>query len=231
MMRDRTAAALVAEAIGTFLFFFVGAGSVVLGDYMTANGGTGPGLVGVALAHGLALAVLASALGAVSGAHFNPAVTLAIWIMGRINPLRAALYVVAQLIGALAAGVALKAVFADSWQPSNIGTPALGAGITPLLGIGVEAVLTALLVLVVIGTALDPRGPKLGGLAIGLAVAADILVGGPLTGAAMNPARWFGPAVAAGAYANWYVWWIGPAIGAAAAALIYRFALAEQQNA
>jgi len=231
MMRDRAAAALVAEAIGTFLFFFVGAGSVVLGDYMTANGGTGPGLVGVALAHGLALAVLASALGAVSGAHFNPAVTLAIWIMGRINPLRAALYVVAQLIGALAAGLALKAVFADSWQPSNIGTPALGAGITPVLGIGVEAVLTALLVLVVIGTAVDPRGPKLGGLAIGLAVAADILVGGPLTGAAMNPARWFGPAVAAGAYANWYVWWIGPAIGAAAAALIYRFALAEQHNA
>jgi MIP family channel proteins len=231
MMRNRAAAALVAEAIGTFLFFFVGAGTVVLGDYLAANGGTGPGLVGVALAHGLALAVLASALGAVSGAHFNPAVTLAIWIMGRINPLRAALYVVAQLIGALAAGLALKAVFADSWQPSNIGTPALGAGITPVLGIAVEAVLTALLVLVVIGTAVDPRGPKLGGLAIGLAVAADILVGGPLTGAAMNPARWFGPAVAAGAYANWYVWWIGPAVGAAAAALIYRFALAEQHNA
>ncbi len=231
MMRDRAAAALVAEAIGTFLFFFVGAGSVVLGDYMTANGGTGPGLVGVAFAHGLALAVLASALGAVSGAHFNPAVTLAIWTMGRIGPLRGTLYVVAQLIGALAAGLALKAVFADSWQPSNVGTPALGAGITAVLGIGVEAVLTALLVLVVIGTAVDPRGPKLGGLAIGLAVAADILVGGPLTGAAMNPARWFGPAVAAGAYANWYVWWIGPAVGAAAAALIYRFALAEQHNA
>ena len=229
-MRDRTAAALVAEAIGTFLFFFVGAGSVVLGDYLARNGGTGPGLLGVALAHGLALAVLASALGAVSGAHFNPAVTLAIWVMGKINPLRATLYVVAQLVGALGAGFMLKAVFADSWQPSNIGTPALGAGISPALGIGIEAVLTALLVLVVIGTAVDPRGPKVGGLAIGLAVTADILLGGPLTGAAMNPARWFGPAVAAGAYADWYVWWIGPAIGAAAAALIYRLALAEQTN-
>jgi len=98
---------------------------------------------------------------------------------------------------------------------------------TPVLGIGIEAVLTALLLLAVIGTAVDARGPKIGGLAIGLAVAADILVGGPLTGAAMNPARWFGPAVAAGAYADWYVWWIGPAIGAAVAALVYRSTLAE----
>ena len=227
MIRDRTAAALIAEAVGTFLFFFVGAGSVVLGDYLAANGGTGPGLLGVALAHGLALAVLVSALGAVSGGHFNPAVTFGVWIMGRITPMRAVLYVVAQLVGGLAAGLALKIVFADAWQASNIGTPALGAGITPAIGIGIEAVLTAFLVLAVIGTAVDARAPKIGGLAIGLAVAADILVGGPLTGAAMNPARWFGPAVAAGAYADWYVWWIGPAIGAAVAALIYRSSLAE----
>jgi MIP family channel proteins len=227
MIRDRAVAALIAEATGTFLFFFVGAGSVVLGDYMAGNGGSGPGLLGVALAHGLALAVLVSALGPVSGGHFNPAVTLAVWIMGKLTPLRAGLYVVAQLIGALAAGLALKVVFADAWQASNIGTPALGPGITPAIGIAVEAVLTALLVLAVIGTAVDPRAPRIGGLAIGLAVAADILVGGPLTGAAMNPARWFGPAVAAGAYADWYVWWIGPAIGAAVAALLYRSALAE----
>ena len=227
MIRDRAVAALIAEATGTFLFFFVGAGSVVLGDYLAGNGGTGPGLLGVAFAHGLALAVLVSALGAVSGGHFNPAVTLAVWIMGKITLLRAGLYLVAQLVGALAAGLALKLVFADAWQASNIGTPALGPGITPMIGIGIEAVLTALLVLAVIGTAVDPRAPKIGGLAIGLAVAADILVGGPLTGAAMNPARWFGPAVAAGAYADWYVWWIGPAIGAAVAALLYRSALAE----
>ena len=226
-MRDRNAPALVAETVGTFLFFFVGAGSVVLGDYLAAHGGVGPGLLGVALAHGLVLAVLVSALGPVSGGHFNPAVTLAIWIMGKITPMRAALYVGAQLIGAVGAGLALKAVFPDAWQASNIGTPALGPGITPLAGIGIEAVLTVVLVLTVIGTAVDPRAPKIGGLAIGLAVAADILVGGPLTGAAMNPARWFGPAVAAGAYADWYVWWIGPAIGAAAAALIYRYSLAE----
>jgi len=230
-MQDRSAPALIAEAIGTFLFFFVGAGSVVLGDYLAAGGGSGPGLLGVALAHGLALAVLVSALGAVSGAHLNPAVTLAVWIMGKVSPMRATLYVIAQLVGALAAGLALKAVFEDSWQTSNIGTPALGPGITPLAGIGIEAVLTALLVLVVIGTAVDARAPKIGGLAIGLAVAADILVGGPLTGAAMNPARWFGPALASGAFHDWHVWWIGPVIGAAGAALLYRFALAQRDDA
>jgi len=227
VVRERVVAALIAEAIGTFLFFFIGAGSVVLGDYLASNGATGPGLLGVALAHGLTLAVLVSALGAVSGAHFNPAVTLAIWVMGKIAPTRAALYVLAQLAGALAAGLSLKLVFANDWQASQIGTPALGAGISPGIGIAVEAVLTALLVLAVLGTAVDSRGPKIGGLAIGLAVAADILVGGPLTGAAMNPARWFGPAVAAGAYADWYVWWIGPAIGSLVAAYLYRSTLAE----
>jgi MIP family channel proteins len=227
-MRDRNAPALVAEAVGTFLFLFVGMGSVVLGTYLVANGGTNPGLVSVALAHGLALAVLVSALGAVSGAHFNPAVTLAVWIMGKITPARAVMYVVAQLIGAALAGFSLRTVFpTEAWQPSAIGTPTLGAGITPAIGIAVEAVLTALLVFVVLGTAVDSRAPKIGGLAIGLAVAADILMGGPLTGAAMNPARWFGPAVAAGAYADWYVWWIGPLLGAGVAALIYRYGLAE----
>jgi aquaporin Z len=230
-MRDRSAPALIAETIGTFLFFFVGAGSVVLGDYLASSGDAGPGLLGVALAHGLTLAVLVSALGPISGGHFNPAVTLAVWIMGKVRPMRAAMYVLAQLVGAVGAGLALKAVFPDAWRPSNVGSPSLGAGIEPLAGIGIEAVLTALLVLVVIGTAVDPRAPKIGGLAIGLAVAADILVGGPLTGAAMNPARWFGPAVAAGAFDAWYVWWIGPVIGAAAAALVYRFSLAEPDDA
>lgn len=226
-MRDRTAPALIAEAIGTFLFFFVAAGSIVLGDYLVATGGSGVGLLEVALAHGLALAVLVSALGAVSGAHFNPAVTLAVWIMGRIAVPRALGYVAAQLVGAAAAGFALKLAFADVWQASSIGTPALGPGVSAISGIAIEGVLTALLVLVVIGTAVDPRAPKIGGLAIGLAVTADILIGGPLTGAAMNPARWFGPALAAGAFDSWWVWWIGPAIGAAVAALVYRFTLAE----
>ena len=77
----------------------------------------------------------------------------------------------------------------------------------------IEAILTMVLIVAVFGTAIDPRAPKIGGLAIGLAVAADIFMGGPLTGAAMNPARWFGPAVVSGTYTDWYVWWIGPLVG------------------
>jgi len=81
-------------------------------------------------------------------------------------------------------------------------------------------VLTLVLVFAVFGTAVDRRAPRLGGMAIGLAVAADVLMGGPLTGAAMNPARWFGPALASGHWDNWYVWWVGPLIGAIVAAVI-----------
>ena len=114
-----------------------------------------------------------------------------------------------------------------SWEPVALGTPALGEGTDVMQGIVIEAVLTMVLVVAVFGTAIDPRGPKIGGLAIGLAVAADIFMGGPLTGAAMNPARWFGPAVASGTYDDWYVWWIGPLVGAAIIALVYRFVWEE----
>ena len=223
----RLTSVLVAEAIGTFLFFFVGMGAVVLGSHL--NDGSTGGLLGVALAHGLALAVLVSALGPVSGGHFNPAVTFGVWITGRIEPVRAALYAGAQLLGALAAGLALRAVFNEaSWGPVALGTPT----VDPAIGVGaaiiVEAILTVLLLFAVFGTAIDRRAPKIGGLAIGLAVAADILMGGPLTGAAMNPARWFGPAVASGTFADWYVWWIGPLLGAAVAAYLYRYTLEER---
>ena len=123
----------------------------------------------------------------------------------------------------------MRVVFPESsWEPTNIGTPAIAEGISVVGAIVIEAVLTIVLLIAVFGTAIDPRAPKLGGLAIGLAVAADILMGGPLTGAAMNPARWFGPAVASGAFDDWYVWWIGPLLGAAVAALVYRYALEDR---
>jgi aquaporin TIP len=217
--------ALVAEAVGTFLFFFVGAGSILAGAGVISGGGSAPDLVAVAFAHGLALAVLVSSLGAISGAHFNPAVTFGVWLVGRIPTVRALWYVWAQAVGALGAGVALFLVFGDPGRAAGLGAPALGPGVTPLAGIAVEAVLTMVLLFAVFGTAIDPRAPKIGGLAIGLAVGADILMGGPLTGAAMNPARWLGPAVVAGNFSDWYVWWIGPLAGAAVAGLIYRFLL------
>ena len=225
-MRTSPWNALVAEGVGTFLFFFIGAGAVILNDYPSQGAGGGGGLVGVALAHGLVLAVLVSALGAVSGAHFNPAVTVGVWIAGHLASRRAVAYILVQSIGALLAGIALRAVFPEgAWAPSRVGTPALGAGIDPLAGIAIEMILTVVLLTAVFGTAIDPRGPKVGGLAIGFAVAADILMGGPLTGAAMNPARWLGPAVTAQAFDHWYVWITGPILGAAIAALAYRFFL------
>jgi glycerol uptake facilitator-like aquaporin len=210
-MRD-WAPALVAEAIGTFLFFFIAAGAalVVTGDPAAA-------LLVVALAHGVVLAVLVSALGAVSGGHFNPAVTLGLWVAGKIDAAKGAAYVVAQLVGGAAAGFGLAWIFTDVGPA----VPALGQGVDVVTGIA----------LAVFGTAVDPRGPRVGGLAIGLAVAADILFGGTLTGAAMNPARWFGPAVAAGAFDNWYVWWIGPFLGAVVVALLYRYLLAPPDPA
>jgi MIP family channel proteins len=214
----RAVAPVVAEMAGTFLFFFVGIGAVATLGSIGATDGGGSLLV-VALAHGVVLAVLVSALGAVSGGHFNPAVTFGVWVAGKMPWRRGLSYVVAQLIGALLAAWSLRLVF-----PANTaGTPALGTGISPLAGIMVEAVLTVILLIAVFGTAIDPRAPKIGGLAIGFAIAADILMGGPLTGAAMNPARWFGPAAVSGLWDNWYVWIIGPLVGAAIAALAYRY--------
>jgi MIP family channel proteins len=222
-MLSRLWAALVAEAVGTFLFFVVGAGSVILAAHAGANG---PGLVGIAFAHGLALAVMVSAFGAISGGHFNPAVTVAVRLAGRIEWTHAAAYVVAQLVGAAAAGYLLLAVMPEAASKASfVGTPTLDPAISIAAGIAIEAVLTLLLVLTVFGTAIDARAPRLGGMAIGLAVAADVLMGGPLTGAAMNPARWFGPALASGHWDNWFVWWVGPLIGAIVAAVIYRYAL------
>jgi MIP family channel proteins len=227
-MDRRLTAPVIAEALGTFLFVVIGAGSIVVGAFAPD---AAPGLVGVALAHGLALAVLVSALGAVSGGHFNPAVTFSLWLGGKIDARTGAVYLAAQLIGAVAAGLVLRAILPESaWAPSHIGTPGLAAGISPAAGIAVEAILTIVLVLAVFGTAVDPRGPRLGGFAIGMAVAADILVGGPLTGAAMNPARWFGPAVASGFLDNAIVWIAGPLLGAAVAAAAYRGLFSESSS-
>ena len=215
----RAVAPVVAEMAGTFLFFFVGIGAAVaLGSAVDPAAG----LITVALAHGVVLAVLVSALGAVSGGHFNPAVTFGVWLSGHIPWRRGIAYVLAQLIGAIVAAWSIGQLLPQS-AGTTLGTPALGAGVTPVAGIVIEAILTVILLIAVFGTAIDTRAPKVGGLAIGFAVAADILMGGPLTGAAMNPARWFGPAAVTGIGTDWFVWIIGPLVGAAIAALAYRY--------
>ncbi|HEV8535594.1 MAG TPA: aquaporin [Candidatus Limnocylindria bacterium] len=217
--------ALLAEAAGTFMFFFIGAGAIV------ATGGAD--LVAIALAHGLSLAVAVSSFGALSGGHFNPAVTFGLAVAGKHPWPRVATYSVAQTAGALVAGFALR--YAFEFDPSalsrtHVGTPALGGGVSAAAGIVVEAILTLFLLWAVFGTAVSPLAPRIAGFGIGLAVAADILVGGPITGAAMNPARWLGPAVAAGFYQDWYVYFVGPLVGAALAGLSYRYAFAPPEG-
>jgi MIP family channel proteins len=217
----------VAEFIGTFTLIFIGIGAI----HNSADPTAGVGLLGVALAHGLAIAVMVSATGGISGGHLNPAVTFGVLVGGKIKPVDAAAYWVSQLAGGVAAGYVLLAVYGpDGREIVAKGTPDLGAGISPGTGILVEMVLTFFLVFVVYGTAVDARAPKIGGLAIGLTIVLDILFGGPLTGAAMNPARTFGPAVACGHWNNHLVYWIGPMAGGALAGLIYgRFLIKDSK--
>ncbi|MDP9291724.1 MAG: aquaporin, partial [Verrucomicrobiota bacterium] len=178
----------------------------------------GGNLLAVALAHGLTIAVFVSATGHISGGQLNPAVTLGLFVARKMTLADSARYVLSQLAGAVSAGLVCLVLF--DRKVVIAGTPAIDK-LSVIQGISVEAILTFFLVFVVFGTAVDPRGPKIGGLAIGLTVTLDILFGGPLTGAAMNPARVFGPAVAANFWAYHYVYWVGPLLGGAAAGALY----------
>lgn len=209
--------AYVAELIATFTLVFIGAGAICLD---VSRGGVG--LVGIALAHGLAIFVMCAAVGHISGAHINPAVTLGVWVAKKIETQTAVGYILAQLVGAVLGAWVLKCFYPYSLgMPAVLGTPMIAASLTMGQAVFVEAILTFLVVFVVFGSAVDARGPKIGGLAIGMTVAMDILMGGPLTGAAMNPARAFGPALVAGFWKNQSVYWVGPLLGGAAAGWIY----------
>src|SRR5438132_7248395 len=213
----------VAEFIGAFTLIFIGAGAII------STGGTD--LLLIALAHGLAIGVMASALAHISGGHFNPAVTLGALVGRQISLRLAVVYWVSQILGATVAAVMLLGVFAPAeWQPYKLGTPTLGPTVGWGSAILVEAVLTFFLAFVVYGTGIDPKGSfnAVGGLAIGLTISLDIMMGGPLTGAAMNPARWFGPAVVSRFFDDGYVYWIGPLIGGAVAGLVYAYVFREK---
>ena len=213
-MQGETFRRSVAEFVGAFALVFIGAGSIM----------SGGGLVGVALAHGLILAIMVTSLGHVSGGHFNPAVTFGFLITRRIKPLLAASYWAAQVIGAVAAALLLKWIYPDSVSDTaKLGAPVLNAQISVSAGFVLEAVLTFFLVWVVFATAADPRGAFaiVAGFAIGLTIAADILIGGPLTGAAMNPARAFGPQLVQNVWSDGWIWYIGPLLGGGLAALAY----------
>jgi aquaporin Z len=213
---------LIAEFIGTFTLIFIGVGAIAANH--ATNGALG--LTGIALAHGLAIAVMVSATAATSGGHLNPAVTFGALVGGRMRPVSALAYIVAQCLGALFAAFMVKMAMPAAWLDAvSMGTPALGDGVTISQAFVMEVVMTFFLAFVVFGTAIDDRAHKVGGLFIGLTVALDIMAGGPVTGAAMNPARHFGPALLGGGTQNMWLYWVAPITGASLGALVYKHTL------
>ncbi len=215
---------LLAELVGTFAFFVIGAGAICIDAATEVK----LGLLGIALAHGLMLSNMVNVFGPVSGAHFNPAVTLGALVGKKIKAGQALLYVIAQLIGAVLAGYFLLLIFRDTpamEAATSLGTPMMNADLVNSgTAILIEAALTFFLVITVFATGFSnkaPNVPAIGGYGIGLTVTADILMGGPLTGAAMNPARVFGPALASGQWALHWIYWVGPLLGGLLAGLFY----------
>jgi aquaporin Z len=206
-----------AEFIGIFALVFVG-GASIMAAQMSQNSN---GLLVAAIAHGVILALMVTATMRISG-HLNPAVTLGFLVTRRIEPMMAMVYIVAQLLGAVLAAYTLKGIFpAEVATAARLGGQSVSIELSSLQAIVCEAIATFFLMFVVFGTAVDPAAPKVGGFAIGLTVTADILAIGPLTGASMNPARSFGPALVSGVFEGHLIYWIGPIIGAIAAALLY----------
>lgn len=219
---NKLARGSVAELIGTFLFVFIGIGSIIV-----AKNNPAAGILGIALAHGLALAMAITFCMSVSGGQINPAVSIALVVARKQDPKTAAAYIAAQLVGAACAAGMLQLLLG----PETANAPGINLGATlgamSLPGtwphvMGIEILCTFFLMISVLGSVVDPRAPKLGGLPVGMTVAAAILFAGPLTGGSMNPARSFGPAVCGGHWTVHWVYWVGPIIGACLAALAYR---------
>ena len=217
--------ALVAELVGTFALIFIGAGAGAIGV---------GGLTGVALAHGLVIVSFAYAYGHISGTHINPAVTVGVWLAGKIEAGRAVGYIIVQLIGGVLGAMALRAALGGSETGLGQTLPATAlqvGGTTIVVSAGmavvVEAILTFFLVNCVLNAAVSGKAGILAGLAIGLTYTLSILMGGPLTGGSLNPARSLGPAVALGDFGSLWIYFVGPLTGAAVAAVLYRSVLEE----
>lgn len=214
--RDNLRAAL-AEFLGTFIFVFAGIGAV--GAFTFVNGISGVQLLLIGLAHGLALMAAIAAVGRISGGHINPAVTIGALITGNIGLVRAAMYIVAQLAGAVLASLALESL---AYPADNLGVHTIAGNVGVGNGFTIEVILTFFLVLAVFATAIDKRGNALlAPLVIGTVVVIGHFVAIPLTGPSMNPARSFGPALVHGAWADQWVYWAGPITGALVAAIGY----------
>ena len=242
-LNERTLRAALAEFIATMLFLFVGCGAIVGVTGVLGPGSGNPALspttdpaalVVVAFAFGLGIATLVGGTAAISGGHLNPAVTFAAVMTGRTKPAVGVVYVAAQLLGAIVGVFLLDILVIDTvTDPSNLGATSINSAALESTGaaVVVEAILTFVLVFTVFATAIDKRGlGHVAPLAIGLAVFIDHFVGVPLTGASMNPARSFGPALVANEWDDQWVYWVGPLIGAAIAGLVYYFVYLKRDD-
>lgn len=213
---------LVAEAFGTFGLVFVGSAVVVVNAFPNAA----YGILGIAVAHAFVLAIMITVTMNISGGHLNPAVTFGLLVARKIDLRTALPYVAAQLAGAVLGALLVKyAIPSNVGRVLSYGTPVIASSITLGQAITIEAVLTFFLVSAFFGTLVSPDAPKVGGFGIGLVLLFAILVGGPLTGAALNPARAFGPALVSGNWLGQAVWWVGPLLGGLAAGLLWKLVL------
>jgi len=214
---------LTAEFLGTFALVFFGEGAICADQFLHGAGSLG--VFGIAAAHGLAIAVMFAAFAQVSGAHFNPAVTIGFWVTRRISTLDVLLYWATQLAGAIAAAFVLKAIVPeDTWRAVALGTPEMIRDLPRLSAMILETLATFFFVLVFFATAVDEgqsTSRSIAGFAIGLTFALGVMVTGPFTGGALNPARALGPALASSHWANWGVYWVGPLAGGFLAGLLY----------
>lgn len=235
-MQDRGLAAYIAELIGTLLLVFAIGSVIALYVATSPQSQTGSDFAVVGLAHAFVLFLLIIAFGQVSGGHFNPAVTIAAAALRRIDPVDAVVYILAQLSGGVLGALLVKGLLLDEGRASDYGA----ATISPLVGNAtqaaiIEALGTFLLVLAVVAVALNPRArQEWAPLAVGLALGLAVFIFGPLTGAAVNPARWFGPALIGDAFGGFRDIWpylVGPVVGCLAAAGIYRYVIAGPQYA
>ncbi len=216
---------LAAEFIGTFTIIFIAVGSVCADQYLGAASQGRIGALGIAAAYGLAYAAMITALGHISGGHFNPSVTIGFWVVKRFGTFQAIAYSIVQLLAAGAAAYLIKIIIPETtWRPVALGAPVLAQDFTRLHAMALEAVLTFFVVFVVFATSGDDLGgaPRhVAGFAVGLTIVMGALFGGPFSGAAMNPARAFGPALAGPHWQNQGVYWVGTLFGGIIAAFLY----------
>ena len=215
---------MLAEVVGTFMLVLVGTSVAIAATLGKNTAGPAYDSLAMALSFGLILISIVGAIGQVSGAHVNPAVTLGLAVMGRFPWRYVPGYALAQLAGAILASLVVWAAFGHgAYDDAHLGLPSPVHGTSNLQVLLVEALIAFMLVLTVIATATDPRVPAgTAALSIGFALAAGVLLGGPVSGGAGNPARALGPMIVTGLYPVWFYYTAGPLIGGAVAAFMYR---------